>query len=243
MRKLLGRMQRKVHLMRMPSRIVAGLMACALALFPAIAVAQMIQENGIINPYRGPLGPRFDPAKSNPSVALSNGGLTATGTVAGFTGAIGTPVLYQSSGKLYYELTTGTISAIHGDTVGIQNSSAGVTATFPGATANGIGYIADGRVLLNGALLTTIQTFTSSNVICIATDLVDDEIWFRVGSGNWNNSGTANPATDTGGISLSGLSAGPYVPIATTDAVGDSYTVNFGATSYAESVPSGFGNW
>jgi hypothetical protein len=193
--------------------------------------------------------PQFDPVKSSSGVNLTNSNLTAAGTVSGFTCAIGIPAIFQSTGKFYAEFTAGTVSGAN-VFVGIQNSSAAVTAVFPGSSSNGVGYTysTGGRVIINSTNVATIGTFTTGSVVSMAVILdpvtpANQQIWFRVGNGNWNGSGTANPATGVGGISLSTLNAGPYVPTVTLQANGDSLTANFGATSYAESVPSGFGNW
>jgi hypothetical protein len=65
----------------------------------------------------------------------------------------------------------------------------------------------------------------------------------RVDAGNWNNSGTANPAIGAGGISISSLNAGPYFAAISQHDTTEVSTANFGATAYAETVPAGFGNW
>lgn len=62
-------------------------------------------------------------------------------------------------------------------------------------------------------------------------------IWFRQNNGNWNNSGTANPTTNTGGYPLTGLQSA-MIPFGIADNNG--ITFNFGASSFAHTVPSGF---
>ena len=58
---------------------------------------------------------------------------------------------------------------------------------------------------------------------------------------DWNNSGTANPATGVGGIS-SGV-AGPYYASASSSSASTSYTANFGASAFSFTMPSGFTSW
>ena len=81
------------------------------------------------------------------------------------------------------------------------------------------------------------------NTVCMAVDLGTKQIWFRVNGGNWNNSGTANPDTPTGGLIFT-ITAGPFAAkwnsFGTT---GDAVTANFGGTAYAFTKPSTFGNW
>jgi len=81
------------------------------------------------------------------------------------------------------------------------------------------------------------------NVICVAIDLTAQTIWMRVNGGNWNLSGTADPATGVGGVSFAGINAGPYFPAISSSDNGSIATANFGATAYAQTAPSGFGNW
>jgi hypothetical protein len=225
------------------SKILAAVLL-AFSISPVVAGSMTLLGAGPGANNAAPVAATFDPVNSSGGVHLSNNFLTATGTVAGFTSAIGITNIYSSSGKLYNEFTAGTISAVS-DAVGILNSSQAVTAAFPGSSLNSIGYIRDGRVMINGSVITTIATWTTGNVVSMAVDFVNNKIWFRVGSGGWNNDiiGNQNPATNTGGVSLSTLNAGPFVPVACLDAVGDSLTANLGASAYAQSVPSGFSNW
>jgi hypothetical protein len=72
-------------------------------------------------------------------------------------------------------------------------------------------------------------------------------LWFRtvVPAGDWNASGTADPATGVGGIDMfletsSGVMDPPFYPSFAAPVAGDSATANFGASAFAGSVPSGF---
>jgi hypothetical protein len=72
------------------------------------------------------------------------------------------------------------------------------------------------------------------------------QLWFRVvPSGDWNASGTADPATGVGGIDVfmdttSGVLERPFYPSFAAAVAGESATVNFGAGGFSGSVPSGF---
>lgn len=184
----------------------------------------------------------FDPARKDTSITLSGGNLTATGSVASFANALAT--VSKSAGKFYREVTIGASNGT--DLIGMANSSIATTA-YLGQDSNAIGWVKDGRVLIAANLLVTIATWATGNVLSEAVDLGNQKVWFRVGNGGWNNDILANqnPATNTGGISFSTPFpvAGPYFPAVCADAAGTQFTVNFGATAYAQSVPSGFGNW
>ena len=64
-------------------------------------------------------------------------------------------------------------------------------------------------------------------------------IWIRKNNGNWNNDPSANPTTNTGGYTLTGIGV-PVVPFGVADNNGVLF--NFGASSFAQTPPSGFTN-
>lgn len=182
----------------------------------------------------------FDPSHKG-LITLSNGNLTATGTATGWNNAVGT--VYNYLGKYYDEVTVGLATAT--DAIGLVNPAASLTSgsAFPGHDTNGIGWFVDGRVLFNSTVITTIATWTNGSILGRAVDLDNRMIWFRVGNGNWNNSPTANPATNTGGIPLSVSASTVYAPAVSSDAIGDSFTDNFGATAFSQTPPAGFIKW
>lgn len=81
----------------------------------------------------------------------------------------------------------------------------------------------------------------------LAVDFTNMRAWIRTiisgTPGDWNNSATADPATNTEGIDISSLVSGTYYPGVCSRSSGDGWTVNFGATAYQASAPSGFTNW
>jgi hypothetical protein len=79
--------------------------------------------------------------------------------------------------------------------------------------------------------------------ICVAVDPVNSRIWARINNGNWNNSGTANPATNTGGKDITEIvAAGPKLYVVTGARFGPyiTQTFDFASTSWSYSAPAGF---
>lgn len=186
----------------------------------------------------------LDPTRAGSNQTFSNGNLTTTlGSNTFYSNVLGSGAGH-SSGKYYYELTITTVNR-DGQTVGIGNLVTNLTSSWVGTSDNNsIGVkFQNGSVLADNISLTTVATVAQGNTLSVAVDLGAKLIWFRTNAGNWNNNGTADPATGTGGISFSGLNSGPYVPAIGLEIANDQYTVNFGATTYSQSVPSGFGNW
>lgn len=184
----------------------------------------------------------FDPANHSAGVTLSGGNLVATANTTNTNGQIARAIASHSTGKYYNEFVVTT--APGGNLApGIINGSQSVTNTFLGGTGNNsIGWYKNGQVFLNNSAVTTISAFVQGNTIEMAVDLGNTNIWFRVLGGNWNNNGTANPATNTGGISISVITT-PVFPAVDVEDNNDAFTANFGGSAYADTPPSGFGNW
>ena len=89
----------------------------------------------------------------------------------------------------------------------------------------------------------TLGARANGDIIGVALDLVNQLIWFRVApSGNWNGSGTANPATGVGGVSLQSIAGVgvPLYPYAYLQGSGQAYTANFGDSAFTGAVPASF---
>ena len=107
----------------------------------------------------------------------------------------------------YFETVIGTIFSTVG--VGICVSGRSATATtLPGADAYSVGYLSTGVVQINGTTIATLSSYTSGATIGIAVDLTAQLIWFTLNGSTWNSglSGTQNPSTIQGGISLTTMS-------------------------------------
>src|SRR4029077_824676 len=104
----------------------------------------------------------------------------------------------------------------------------------------------NGAIWVNNANTgSAIGVISSGNVIGVALDMTGLLIWFRIApSGNWNGSGTANPATGVGGISISACfgAQAAYAAFASTGSAGNgnAVTANFGDSAFTGAVPAGF---
>jgi hypothetical protein len=169
------------------------------------------------------------------STTLSGGNLVATTTGPG---AVRSTPGY-SSGKYYWEYTLGVFN--NGNSgVGVASSAAILSNV--GSTATQAAFIyPDGTFYIHSA--TTGVSFgarVAGDVIAVALDVTGKLIWIRVSpSGNWNGSGTANPATGVGGLSVSALTS-PLHGGFGCSITGQSMTVNFGASAFLGAVPAGF---
>jgi hypothetical protein len=188
----------------------------------------------------------WNPADKDASITLSGGNLIATASVSGYQGV--RAIASHSSGKYYSEDTYNSNPSGELIISGFANAAYNVASGgFVGQSNNGVGYDGDAGLIWKNNVNTAVQTAVSGDVVGYAIDLDNSKFWVRtihLGTpGNWNNSGTDNPATNTGGFSFAGLAAGPYFPAASINVNLTNITTNFGATAFAAAAPSGFGNW
>jgi hypothetical protein len=214
------------------------------ATIPAVLAADVAEAATAADAQDGTIGVlaiTFDSA-TTVNTMLSNGNLTATHSNT--TANSGARVLHaKSTGKYYFEITcVATFST--GNGVGVLLST-GTFTDLIGVGSNCLAtYTGSGNVWGNGAASgKTIGTISAGNIIGIAVDLTAHLGWIRKGSGNWNGDPAANPATGAGGVTFQSGAFDPAVGFGSAGAVNSAWTGNFGASAYANSAPSGFGNW
>lgn len=179
----------------------------------------------------------WDPANKSANITLSGGNLTATSTTTGPNNVKST--LSKSTGKYYSEHT---VTLVSGAEYSICLATAAAPLnTYGGADTTSIGFYMDGTVYYNNVLVTTIQSTATGQRVDMAVDLDADLGWWRSNNGNWNNSGTANPATGTGGIAL-GVAGTVFVMCSMLQTPEVNAAV-FASGSWAGSPPAGFGAW
>ena len=186
----------------------------------------------------------------NPSdkvnVVLSNSNLTATYGVAG-----GTPFVRaidgQTTGKYFFELylTTGPGGLYYGSGGGIALASA-ASGSYVGIAAD-VSYGQGDQGWNNNSNVwsNTASSFFPNNIgVCV--DLTNNLIWLNSdlaqgGGTYWNNSGTANPNTGAGGLSIAWRGAAAVYPfLQMYSAGGEVWTANFGQNGFSRTVPTGF---
>lgn len=187
------------------------------------------QFTGLITPTT------WNPA-DKASVTLSNGNLTAIGTA---TNAGTRAVKGLSSGKNYWECTM--VSWVSNTGIGVALATAAFNAHVGNNAATSGILGANGGIYVHGNYQGASLPVSGGEIIGIALDMTNGLIWYRVcPSGNWNNSGTANPAAGAGGFALGSLLPGPLYPFWNGQTINDSVTANFGAGAFSGAVPAGF---
>jgi hypothetical protein len=167
----------------------------------------------------------WDPAKKGSSMTLSNGNLTSTITGSTWQSALAT--IGKSSGKWYWEIKfEGTQGGT--DLIGGVGLSTITLASYLGSDANGYSYYngSPGIKINNGTQTNVNTTFTVNDVIGYKLDMDGGSL-----------------AVQKNGIDVAtlftGLS-GTFYPAYSQINTGNQLTVNFGATAFAYTVPSGF---
>lgn len=181
----------------------------------------------------------WNPADKNANVALSNGNLTATASISAFVAVRSTTS--HSTGKWCYEATLNAASGTISVGWGTSAASLSLIPGFDSPSNISVGWFSGGPIFPGPAGSATWPSLGSPGMLCVS--LVTMEVWMLDASGNWNGSGTANPATDTGGLSWGASTGSTWFAEVGLANSGDNMTVNFGATAFAHALPSGFSAW
>ncbi len=224
--------------------------ASARVMFTEI-VSDSISTNGILKGYsysdtagfalRLP-SVLFDGAHTASEVQLRSAHLAAYALTTNHNGAVSRATASAATGKFYFEVKVDTIVA-NSMAVGLVNAAQPTNNRSLGdAGNNSIGYTASGGVYLNNVQAHTIDSYTQPDTICVAVDLTAKLVWFRRNGANWNNSGSADPATGVGGFDISAIVGSVYPAVDLQDA-GQQFTADFGYTGYRFVAPSGYLNW
>src|SRR5262249_50630625 len=190
-----------------------------------------------------PTATTWNPADKGANITLSNGNLTIanSSTVAAVRGTTS-----KTTGKVYYEMvwTGSNFNLLSSSGCGVSLSTASLISANPA----GVAYLrlSNGEIMNNGTASGTILGgLSTGQTICMAFDIGARRIWFRVNNGLWNNSGSADPASNVGGIDVSAtFTAGASLyPHSSASSGVTAATADFGATAFAFTIPSGFVAW
>lgn len=114
---------------------------------------------------------------------------------------------------------------------------------FPGNDNKSAGFNQGGELWFNNALvgIDVSGAWNSGNIIDVAVDHGNNKIWIRVNGGSWagNPAGAIDPATNQGGLSLSGLTSF-YPVLSPGTGAGGSYGTMVLASTPHYSLPEGF---
>ena len=177
------------------------------------------------------------------SITLANVDKKATIASATASGVRSSTLhLNGDTGAFYAEFVIDDALSGSNPSVGIRSTS-GVpgTSSAPYVTVAGN----NGNILLNGSATgsTFGVAFATGDVLCIAWNSGTERIWFRLNGGNWNNDGSANPATSTNGIDIS-VAEGLYLGLYFQGAIASrAVTIRTEAAEYTQTPPSGFTSW
>lgn len=179
----------------------------------------------------------WNPADATSHWTLSNTDHTASlNSVPSFTNeGIRSIGLTRSTGKWYLEFT----SILSGGSAGRYGFAAS------GDTLGDVGQcgVSPNGTIFGPAGSVSLGATPDGTTLSIAIDLTNLRIWCRLDAGNWNNSPTANPSTNTGGLDITGVTTPLYLHIWEQSFAAGHATVNAGDNAFVQTVPSGFTPW
>jgi hypothetical protein len=181
----------------------------------------------------------WDPSYLGPVLALGNNNNSVFDTNIGYTSVLGTEEL-SAVGRVMYSVTLNydyDIPHALQYLLGLGNHSTDLT-TGLGSDVNSVGIGTDGNVYYAGTTAVTgLPTWgATGDVLDIAVNPGINGMWMRVNGGNWNNSPTADPATNAEAIEIFN---GPYYPAVTV--AGENGPSEFTVEPVAQyTVPAGY---
>jgi hypothetical protein len=185
----------------------------------------------------------WDPA-SVTAVTLSGSNLVATntGTTSTDQGAKVASSAGRNTGKYYFEVTITANTTGVNRGLGIGTTASTYTNMGNGATTGVVMYFTGSVYANGGSTGISIPSVIIGVPVGMAIDLDNRKIWIRASAGGiWNNSGTADPATNVGGITIPAGTMVPFVVFGGgSGAANNVVTANFGASIFAGAVPAGF---
>jgi hypothetical protein len=229
--------------------LTAGTTYYAYYMHEDVAGNQSTVPTGVSFTTDAEAGITWDTGRKGANITLSGGNLTAALSTNTFYANLFGNGSGKSSGKYYFEVT---LTAVNLDGQGVGFGDGTVTTNeLIGSQTTSVTWKFSNGEIRRANPLTTIYTAAAGDIVAVAVDFDAKLIWYRKKTGgttnNWNNSGTANPATGVGGIDVTaGIGdpfTGPFWPMFTMEITGDNITANFGGSAYAMTAPSGFGNW
>jgi hypothetical protein len=158
----------------------------------------------------------------------------------------------KTTGKVYLEFYINSYDQVSSMIVGVCNTSASMS-NWVGVDANSFGLQLNTSTtwnyVENATNRNTLWTVNKNNaqgaVIGLAIDIGNSLVWWRTDRGtNWNNNGSADPASGTGGLTQFISFTTLYPAMSAIDASdANCATLNTGGMPFAYAAPSGFSAW
>ena len=152
----------------------------------------------------------LSPTYKATDIALSNNNQTATEIFSYSQSVLGeTPITTSDKVMFSVQFNSTNISVgIGGRFIGIGRTSMNYEGPFngyPGNDDKSYGFSDNGDLYINGSIIQSgLPTWNNEgDIIDITVDNVNGYLWVRVNGGNWNNSISGNPSTNSGGTSIS----------------------------------------
>lgn len=181
----------------------------------------------------------WNPSDKNSNITLTGSNLIATAT-SGLAGAVRS-VSGKRTGKWYVEFTCTTFDSSANTGVGLATAYGPLTNMLgAGSGSPCISVNASGTINSQGTSTGySIGAVANGDIICMAVDCDNRQVWFRHNGGSWNaSSGTAyDPTVNTTGIYFAVLDN--YL-VFSSNLNSGAVTLNAGATAFTYTVPTGY---
>jgi hypothetical protein len=171
------------------------------------------------------------------AVTANTGGLEATRTSSTNSWAAARGTMYVSSGKWYYEMTSG-MPAAGFYSMGVSNSSFDTTTDPKGSSNAWVVYLYDGTKYNGSSTAYGSGAAATTDVFQCAIDLDNGKIWWGK-NGTWFASGDPAAGTNAAFTNLTSQSVAPIAGVYGNSSSGGAIA-NFGQRPFSYTPPTGF---
>jgi hypothetical protein len=171
------------------------------------------------------------------AVTANTGGLEATRTSSTNSWAAARGTMYVSSGKWYYEMTSG-MPAAGFYSMGVSNSSFDTTTDPKGSSNAWVVYLYDGTKYNGSSTAYGSGAAATTDVFQCAFDLDNGKIWWGK-NGTWFASGDPASGANSAFTNLTSQSVAPIAGVYGNSSSGGAIA-NFGQRPFSYTPPTGF---
>jgi len=155
-----------------------------------------------INVVSGSLTSTWNPSDKSSTITLSSGNLVAT-ISTGFSDVGGVRAMTAKTGKYYFEAIFSNLASCSSSGIGVATLGQTIGASLGGDSVSA-GYYKDGSIVYDNSTVQTGSSFTNGDIIGVAFDTTSHVAYFSKNN-TWQL--TANPSTNSGGVSFVTTSA------------------------------------
>jgi len=191
-------------------------------------------------------GSAWNPSDKSSVYDLSNNNKRVTLNTSDSADNLVRSTTSYSTGKRHFGFKIGSTSGTQFG-VGYVSAAYSVDGRYLGDGIRSLGFFQTGEVYAFAGLVGTVASYGVNDAIDFEVDFDNELVWIAVNGGNWNNNGSADPASGTGGLDVTGnfyATSPPFIgAMMNNGSAGTNITLRVLSGSFSKAISSGFSAW